>query len=141
MTEYNTLSAKLSNSQLNKSKLRIKSGTEVVLNFLSHDDSNDETHFPYKLLLNYQKLKNQKSQVAQLGGFLPALFQYVLVKIISGKVTPETIDLIKNNKDLLESENNTPKFYVNAGPNILEKKLIKKLSPITGSEIALYERC
>ena len=95
----------------------------------------------HHLILNYQKLKNQKSQVAQLGGFLPALFQYVLVKIISGKVTPETIDLIKNNKDLLESENNTPKFYVNAGPNILEKKLIKKLSPITGSEIALDERC
>ena len=58
MTEYNTLSAKLSNSQLKKSKLRIKSGTEVVLNFLSHDDSNDETHFPYKLLLNHKQVRS-----------------------------------------------------------------------------------
>ena len=32
MTQYNTLIVKLSNSQLNKSKLGIKNGTEETLN-------------------------------------------------------------------------------------------------------------
>ena len=31
MTQYNTLNVKLSNSQLNKLKSRIKNGTEVTL--------------------------------------------------------------------------------------------------------------
>ena len=53
MIQYNTLNVKLSNSQLNKLKSEVKNGTEVTLN-LSSDvvgSSNDETNFPYKLLL------------------------------------------------------------------------------------------
>ena len=34
MTQYNTLNVKLSNSQINKSKLSIKNGTEVTLKIL-----------------------------------------------------------------------------------------------------------
>ena len=34
MTQYNALNVKLSNSQLNKLKLGIKSGTEVTENFI-----------------------------------------------------------------------------------------------------------
>ena len=43
----------MSNSQLNKVKYEIKSGTEVTLNLSSHliGNSNDETNFPHKLLL------------------------------------------------------------------------------------------
>ena len=56
MTQYKTLSVKLSNSQLNKLKSRIKNGTEVT--FFKFCDSNDENNFPHKLLLtNTQVLK------------------------------------------------------------------------------------
>ena len=53
MTQYNTLNVKLSNSQLNKLKSAIKNGTKVTLKILSNliGNSNDETNFPYKLLL------------------------------------------------------------------------------------------
>ena len=53
MTQYNTLNITLSNSQLDKSKLAIKNGTEVTLNLSSNSigNSNDETNFPYKFLL------------------------------------------------------------------------------------------
>ena len=49
MIQYNTLNGKLSNSQLNKVKSRIKIGIEVILKFSSNiiDDSNDETNFPH----------------------------------------------------------------------------------------------
>ena len=45
MTQYNTLNAKLSNSQLYKLKSAIKSGIEVTLNLSSNliGISNDET--------------------------------------------------------------------------------------------------
>ena len=53
MTQYNTLSVKLSNSQLNKLKSGIKNGTEVTLKLSSNvgGDSNDENNFPHRLLL------------------------------------------------------------------------------------------
>ena len=52
-TRYNTLTVKLSNSQLNKLKSGIKNGTEVTLKLWSNiaGDSNDENNFPHKLLL------------------------------------------------------------------------------------------
>ena len=53
MTQYNTLNVKLSNSQLNKLKLRIKNGTEETLKISSNPvgDSNDENNFSHKLYL------------------------------------------------------------------------------------------
>ena len=53
MTQYNTLNVKLSNSQLNKLKSEIKSGTKVTLKIWLNDvrDSNDENNFLHKLLL------------------------------------------------------------------------------------------
>ena len=53
MTQYNTLNAKLSNSQLNKLKSAIQNGTEVTLNLSSNliGIFNYETNFPHKLLL------------------------------------------------------------------------------------------
>ena len=63
MTQYNTLNVKLSNSQLNKLKSRIKNGTEVTLNLLSNviANSNDQYKFPHKLLLtNTQVLRLHK---------------------------------------------------------------------------------
>ena len=49
MIKCNTLTVKLSNSQLNKSKPAIWNSSEVTLNVLSNviRDSNDETNFLY----------------------------------------------------------------------------------------------
>ena len=63
MTQYNTLNGKLSNSQLNKLKSRIKNGTEVTLKISSNvvGDSNDKNNFLCKLLLtNTQVLQLHK---------------------------------------------------------------------------------
>ena len=53
MTQYNTLNVKLSNSQLNTLKSRIKNNIDVTLKISSNvvGDSNDEYNFPHKLLL------------------------------------------------------------------------------------------
>ena len=53
MTQYNTLNAKLSNSQIIELKSGIKNGTEVTMKLSSYvvSDSNDENKFPHKLLL------------------------------------------------------------------------------------------
>ena len=60
MTQYNTSKVKLSNSQLNKLKSGIKSGTAVPSNVVG--DSNDENNFPHKLLLaNTQVSKLRKA--------------------------------------------------------------------------------
>ena len=53
MTQYNSLNAKLSNSQLNKLKSGIKHETDLVLRLSSNmiGNSDDETNFPHKSLL------------------------------------------------------------------------------------------
>ena len=93
MVKYNGFNVKLSNSQLNISKLAIKSKADVVLILSSNmiDNSNDETNFPHKLLLtnrqvanirkafaNYSSIdikvsKTQLSKMIQSGGFLGRL--------------------------------------------------------------------
>ena len=52
MTQYNTLNARLSNSQLSKLKSGIENYTEVTLKLSSNvvGDSNDENNFPHNLL-------------------------------------------------------------------------------------------
>ena len=51
MTQYNSLTVKLSNSQLNKLKSAIKNETELVLKLLSNMIDDNESNFPHKLLL------------------------------------------------------------------------------------------
>ena len=53
MTQYNSLNVKLSNSQINKLKSGIKSGTKLNLKISSNGvgDSNHEHNFSHKLLL------------------------------------------------------------------------------------------
>ena len=60
MTQYNSVNAKLSNSQLNKLKSAIKNETDVVLRLSSNmiGNSDDETNFPDKLLLTNRKVAN-----------------------------------------------------------------------------------
>ena len=93
MTQYNSLNAKLSNSQLIKLKSAIKNETEVVLRLSSNmiRNSDDETNFPHKLFLTNRQVANlrkafanylltdiklsktQLSKMMQLGGFLGKL--------------------------------------------------------------------
>ena len=58
MTQYNSLNAKLSNSQLNKLKSAIKNETGVVLRLSSNMIGDDETNFPHKLLLTNRQVEN-----------------------------------------------------------------------------------
>ena len=80
----------MSNSQLNNLKWGIKNGTGVTLNLSSNvlGDSNNETNFPYKLLLTNTRIprickalvngssvnikfsKTRLSKIEQLGGFV-----------------------------------------------------------------------
>ena len=91
MTQYNSLHAKLSNSQPNKLKSAIKNETEVVLRLSSNMISDKKTNFPNKLLLinrqvtnlckefenylsaNIKSSKTQLSKMIQSGGFLDRL--------------------------------------------------------------------
>ena len=90
MTQYHSLNAKLSNSQLNKLKSAIKNETDAILRLSLNmvGNSDDETNFPHQLLLtnrqvaNFRKAlanhtstdiklsKTQLSKMIQLGGFL-----------------------------------------------------------------------
>ena len=58
MTQYKTLKVKMSNSQLIKLKLGVKNGTDITLKISSNvvKDSNNETNFPYKLLLTNRQV-------------------------------------------------------------------------------------
>ena len=58
MTQYNSSSVKLSNSQLNKLKSAIKNETEVVLRLSSNMISDNENNFPHKLLLTNREVSN-----------------------------------------------------------------------------------
>ena len=63
MTQCITLNVKLSNSQLNKIKSRVKNGTEVTLNLSTNliGNSNDESYFPHQLLTVTQVSKTCKA--------------------------------------------------------------------------------
>ena len=98
MTQYKTLSIKLSNSHLNKLKSGIKDGNEVILKLSSNfvGDSNDENNFPHKLLLtniqtskppkafannssaNIKLSKTQLHKIRQSEGFLGTLLGQLL---------------------------------------------------------------
>ena len=60
MTQYNSLSVKLSNSQLNKLNSAIKTETDVILRLSSNiiGNSDDETNFSHKLLLTNRQVAN-----------------------------------------------------------------------------------
>ena len=69
MTQYNSLSMNLSNSQLNKLKSAIKNESEVVLRLSSNMIRDDETYLSADIKL----LKTQISKMIQSAGFLGRL--------------------------------------------------------------------
>ena len=64
MTQYNSLNAKLSNSQLNKFKSAIKNKTEVVLRLSLNMIGDDDTNLPHKLLLTNRQVANLRKAFA-----------------------------------------------------------------------------
>ena len=96
MTQYNNLNVKLSNSQLDKLKSAIENETEVVSRLSPNMVGDDETNFPYKLLLTNRQVANlckasanylstdiklsktQISRMIQLGGFIGRLLDPLL---------------------------------------------------------------
>ena len=64
MTQYNSLNAQLSNSQLNKLKPAIKNETEVVLRLSSNMISDNETNFPHTLLLTNRQVESLRKAFA-----------------------------------------------------------------------------
>ena len=58
MTQYSSLSVKLSSSRLNKLKSTIKNEKEVVLRLSSNMIGDNETNFPLKLLLTNRQVSN-----------------------------------------------------------------------------------
>ena len=96
MTQYNSLSVKLSNSQPNKLKSAMKNEIEVVLRLSSNIIGNNETNFSHELLLTDRQFSNlrksfashssadiklsktQLSKMIQSGGFLSRLLGTLL---------------------------------------------------------------
>ena len=64
MTQYNSLNAKLSNSELNKLKSAIETGLEVVLRLSSNMIGDNESNFPHKLLLTNRQVANLRKAFA-----------------------------------------------------------------------------
>ena len=64
MAQYNSLNAKLSNSQLNNIKSAIKNETGLVLTLSSNMVGDDETNFPDKLLLTNRQVENLRKAFA-----------------------------------------------------------------------------
>ena len=64
MTQYNSLNVKLSNVQLNKFKSAIKNKNEVVLRLSSNMIGDNETDFPYKLLLTNRHVSDLRKAFA-----------------------------------------------------------------------------
>ena len=84
MTQYNILNVKLSNSQLNKWKSRIKNGTELTSKISSNvvGDSNEENNFPHGLFLtNTQVSKLRKAFVSSPSANMTKLSKTPLHKI------------------------------------------------------------
>ena len=101
MTQYDTVNVKLSNSEVNKLKPRIKIDTKITLNLLSNviGNSNDEYNFAYKLLstktqvlrlykalannssVNINILKTQLYQIGQPEGRFLVRLLWQLLKI------------------------------------------------------------
>ena len=156
MTKYNILNVRMASSPLNKLKSGIKNGTEVTLNLSSNviGDSNDETNFADKLLLmthkfggftklfansssvNIKLLKKQLSKMVQLeGSSLPAFGLLVsfppfnMINSLANAYGKES-----NNTGHKEINTN---LLVDTGYNIIDEKIKKGISSITGSGITL----
>ena len=117
MTQYNSLNAKLSDSQLNKLRSAMKNETDVVLRLSENMIGNldNEAKFPHKLLLTNGQVENlrkafathtstdiklsktQLSKMIQLGGFLGRLLGPLLrtgLSLIKNVIQPMAMSVL-----------------------------------------------
>lgn len=66
MAQYQSVTVKLSNSQLNKVKSALKNDIEIILSLSSNviDDSKDEANFLHKLLLTKRNVSSLHKAIA-----------------------------------------------------------------------------
>ena len=105
MTQYNSLSVKLSNSQLNKLKSAIKNGTDVILTLSLNiiGNSDDETNFPHKLLLTNTQVSNLRKAFANHTSADIKLSKVQLTKMQKGRFLRFLAPLLKSGLPLLKS--------------------------------------
>ena len=105
MTQYNSLNVKLSNSQLNKLKSAKKYGTDVVLRLSSNmiGNSNNETDFPYKLLLTNRQILRLRRAFANHTSIDIKLSKAQLTKMQKGGFLKFLMPLLKSRLPLLKS--------------------------------------
>ena len=105
MTQYNSVNVKLPNSQLNKLKLTIKNGTDVILRLSSNMIGNldDETNFPHKLLLTNRQAANLRKVFANHTSIDIKLSKVQLTKVQKGGFLRFLAPLLKSGLPLLKS--------------------------------------
>ena len=85
MTQYNSLSVQLSNSQLNKLKSARKNEMGVVLRSSLNIVGDDETNFPHKLLLTNRQVENLRKAFANKSSADTNLSKTQLPKMIQSR--------------------------------------------------------
>ena len=104
MTQYNSLSIKLSNSPLNKWKSAVKNETDVILRLSSNMIGNsDETNFPHKLLLTNRQFANLRKAFANHISTNIKLSKAQLTKMQKGGFLRFLAPLLKSGLPLLKS--------------------------------------
>ena len=105
MTQYNSLNAKLSNSQFNRLKSAIKSGTDVILRLPSNmvGNSDDEANFPYKSLLTNSQILSLRKAFANPTSADIKLPKAQLTKMQKGGILKFLIPLLKSGLPLFKS--------------------------------------
>ena len=110
MTQCNSLNVKLSNSQLNKLKGAIKNETDVILKLSSNMvdnsvklQSNNETNFPHKLLLNNRQILSLRKPFANHTSANIKLAKAQLTKMQKGGFLIFLAPLLKSGLLLLKS--------------------------------------
>ena len=105
MTQYNSLSVKLSNSQLNKLNSAIKTETDVILRLSSNiiGNSDDETNFSHKLLLTNRQVANLPKAFANHTSTDIRLSKVQLTKMQKGGFLRLLAPLLKPGLPLLKS--------------------------------------
>ena len=90
MTQYTSLNAKLSNSQLNKLKSALKNETYVLLRLSPNmtGNSDDETNFPHKLLVTNRQVANFRTAFANHNSTDIELGDYTIRKIFGTLLGP-----------------------------------------------------
>ena len=124
----NTLNVKLSNSQLIKLKSGIKNRFEVTLNLSSKlvGNSNDETNFPYKLMVTDAHISKIQKAFANASTVNINFSEIQLSKMQAGGfIYPEWYNKISPFRITNSVANSIKKELKNKGSKELKEKIMK----------------